>query len=370
MTERSPAGPRSASGALRVLHLVGSAVSEDLADLSRLYARDALATLSAPGLAYAHVIAHVAPPADAEGGARWSFPTDLSSDAIAAAPQMPVAEALAHLAGLDVDVALPQMFCVPGMTTYRSLLDLLGIPFVGNTATVMAIGAHKQRARAVVAAAGVRVPDGELLRPGDPVTLSGDLVVKPASADNSAGIALVRSGAGRDAALADALQAAFAIDDEVLVEQFVPLGREVRCGVLERDGELVALPLEEYAVDADTKPVRDAADKLRRVGGDEAGAGELQLVAKDQTYAWIVDAGPEDAVVAAVHDLAREAFRALGCRHYGLFDVRIDPDGIPNFLEASLYCSYAQQSVLVAMGRAAGFDAAAMFADGVAAVRR
>ena len=366
VTER---GGRSGEGRpLRVLHLVGSAVSDDLADLSRLYARDALATLSAgaAGEAYEHLVAHVTPTAS---GVRWSFPADLGPASLAEARSMDVAEALAHLAALHVDVALPQMFCVPGMTTYRSLLELLGIPFVGNTATVMAIGAHKQRARAVVAAAGVRVPRGELLRPGDAVSLSGDVVVKPASADNSAGVALVREGAERGALLESSLAAAFDLDDEVLVEQFVPLGREVRVGVLERDGELVSLPLEEYAVDPASKPVRDAADKLRRGDGGSDAGGELQLVAKDETYAWIVDAGPEDPVVAAVHDLARAAYRALGCRHYGLFDVRIDPAGRPFFLEASLYCSYAEQSVLVAMGRAAGLDAAAMFAAGVALAR-
>ena len=52
-------------------------------------------------------------------------------------------------------------------------------------------------------------------------------------------------------------------DDDVHVG-LVELGREVRCGVVETADGLLCLPLEEYAVDAATKPVRDHADKLAR----------------------------------------------------------------------------------------------------------
>ena len=29
---------------------------------------------------------------------------------------------------------VPQMFCIPGMTAYRALFDVLGIPYLGNPA--------------------------------------------------------------------------------------------------------------------------------------------------------------------------------------------------------------------------------------------
>ena len=77
------------------------------------------------------------------------------------------AEAVARIASLQVDVMVPQMFCLPGMTSYRALFDLLDIPYVGNRPDVMALAGHKARAKAVVAAAGVAVPRGEIVRPGD-----------------------------------------------------------------------------------------------------------------------------------------------------------------------------------------------------------
>ena len=331
---------------LRVLHLIGSAVSDFFVDLSRVYAEDCLTATADPD-AYEVHLAYVTP------DGRWRFPPDLNS--VAAAPGLTVDQAVKHLTGLDVDVAVPQMFCLPGMTTYRSLLDLLNIPYVGNTPDVMALGAHKGRTRAVVAAAGVRVPRGELLRAGDPPTLPPPVVVKPAQADNSVGINLVTSALHYPAALA----AAFDHDDEVLVETFVEPGREVRCGVLEWDGKLICLPLEEYDVDSARKPIRTYADKLRPARGG------LDLVAKEGTRAWIVPT--DDPVTEAVWQAARACHLALGCRDYSLFDFRIDPQGNPWFLEAGLYCSFAETSVVTTMARAAGIPLSVLFETAVRA---
>ena len=84
-------------------------------------------------------------------------------------------------------------------------------------------------------------------------------------------------------------------------------------------------------------------------------------MAKDADHAWIVD--PADPVTARVWELARRCHVALGCRDYSLFDFRVDPDGRPWFLEASLYHSFARQSVLSVMATAAGRGVPEVFAD-------
>lgn len=328
---------------VRVLHLAGSAVDEFHADLSRVYAEDCLASTADPSRYEFHV-AYVTP------DHRWRFPADLTRAAIAAAPSMSFAEAVPVLAALDVDVMVPQMFCAPGMTSYRALFDVLDVPYLGNTPDVMALAADKARARAVVAAAGVRVPRGEVLRPGDRPTIDPPAVVKPVDTDNSVGVSLVRDPADYGAAL----DVAFTHAERVLVEAFVELGREVRCGILVRDGELVGLPLEEYDVDSTRKPIRDHHDKLRR--DDD---GDLQLVAKDRTRSWILD--PADPVTEQVWDAARRCHLALGCRDYSLFDFRIDPAGRPWFLEAGPYCSFARTSVISVMAKASGTPLAELF---------
>jgi D-alanine-D-alanine ligase len=322
----------------RVLHLVGSAVDEFYAELSRLYAQDCLANTRDESR-YEFLIAYVSP------DRQWRFPTNLTPDAIRAAPSVPIAEAIQRLVNLQIDVVVPQMFCVPGMTQYRALFDLLNIPYVGNRADVMALVAEKAKTRAVVAAAGVAVPAGELLRAGEPSTLALPVVVKPLSADNSLGVTLVREAADRASAMATALT----YGPEILVETFIELGREVRCGVIVQAGRLVCLPLEEYALDAATKPIRSYADKLKQNSD-----GDLDFAAKGSDHSWIVD--PSDPITQPVWDMAKKCHLALGCRHYSLFDFRIDPQGRPWFLEAGLYCSFAKSSVLSAMAMAAGMS--------------
>lgn len=320
----------------QLLHLVGSAQSDFYGELSRLYARDCLVATADP-TRYTFHIAYVTP------DQQWRFPTSLEATAIAAADPVSLTGAIATLQAKKIDLVMPQMFCLPGMTRYRGLFDLLGIPYLGNTADVMALTAHKAQAKAIVAAAGVNVPRGEVLRPGDTPTLRPPVVIKPVDADNSLGVTLVQAPSDYPVAL----EQAFAYSAAVLVEDYIPPGREVRCGLIAQAGELIGLPLEEYLIDASERPIRGHADKLKRTD-----AGELGFSAKGNQKAWIVD--PGDPVTQTVQAAAKTCHRALGCRHYSLFDFRIDPQGLPWFLEAGLYCSFSPKSVISEMARTAG----------------
>ncbi|MDO9352901.1 MAG: hypothetical protein Q7T55_04360 [Solirubrobacteraceae bacterium] len=328
--------------ARRVLHLTGSPTSPFWADLSRLYASDCLAvTRDLPGIET--TIAWVSP----DGS--WRFPADLDPATIEAAPAMTLAGAVARIAAERIDVMVPQLFCRAGMTAYRALFDVLTIPYVGNTAEAMAIGADKALARAIVAAAGVRVPDGEVVEADGRPTMAPPVVVKPVDADNSTGVSLVSHAAELPRAIDEARRHG----PRVLVERFVPLGREVRCGVLDLGDGPVALPIEEYRLDP-RAGIRTFADKI-----SEVEPGALRLQAKGEEHAWIVPTS--DPAVEAVQTTALRCHRALGCRDYGLFDFRIDPDGQPWFIEAGLYCSFAEQSVVSTMARAAGWTTADLF---------
>lgn len=320
---------------LRILHLVGSAQNDFYCNLSRLYAQDCLTGI-ADQLLYDFEIAYITP------DLLWRFPPSLSSEDIAITKPMSLFKAIEFLTARNIDLVLPQMFCIPGMTHYRSLLDLLKIPYIGNTPDIMAITAHKARAKAIVAAAGVKVPRGEILRSGDIPTIKPPAVVKPASSDNSLGVTLVKDATEYETAL----KTGFEYAKEVVVEEYIELGREVRCGIIVKDGELVGLPLEEYLVNSH-KPIRNYADKLQQ--GDD---GNLYLTAKDNIKAWIVNT--HDPITQKVQEMAKKCHQALGCRHYSLFDFRIDPNGEPWFLEAGLYCSFAPKSVISSMAKAAG----------------
>ncbi|MBD2529155.1 D-alanine--D-alanine ligase [Nostoc flagelliforme FACHB-838] len=321
---------------LNILHLVGSAHNDFYCDLSRLYAQDCLAATADHSL-YNFQIAYITP------DRQWRFPNSLSREDIGFTKPIPLFDAIQFLTVQNIDIMLPQMFCIPGMTQYRALFDLLKIPYIGNTPDIMAIAAHKARAKAIVEAAGVKVPRGELLRQGDVPTITLPAVIKPVSSDNSLGVTLVKEATEYDAAL----KKAFEYASEVIVEEFIELGREVRCGIIAKDGELMGLPLEEYLVDPHDKPIRNHADKLQQTED-----GDLRFAAKDNIKSWIVD--PNDPITEKVQQVAKKCHAALGCRHYSLFDFRIDPKGEPWFLEAGLYCSFAPKSVISSMAKAAG----------------
>jgi D-alanine-D-alanine ligase len=216
--------------ALSVLQLVGSPESDFHVELSLLYARGCADALSGR---HQLCTAYVTP------DGLWRFPIDLDDASLAAADPVPLAEAIEYLSALHVDVALPQMFCRTGMTAYRALLDIIGIPYLGNPPDVMANSADKACARALVSASGVAVPPGQVVTCAQQVTLPMPVVVKPAHADNSHGIRLVR----RRTALAAAIAEAATFSRDVLVETYIEPGREVRCGVVQYGEELLCLPL-------------------------------------------------------------------------------------------------------------------------------
>ena len=331
----------------RILHLAGSPASEAFSDLSLLYARGCLEALKAQ-TQYTFVNAVVTP------DRLWRFPQALDAESIERADAMSLPAALAHIRDERIDVGLPQMFCLAGMTHYRAIFDLLGIPYLGNRPEQMALAADKAKTRAIVAAAGVDVPFGEVLRRGDRPKLVPPTVVKPATSDNSDGVAYVTSLAQYP----DALEEAFRYSETVLVERYVELGREVRCGIIVRDGERICLPLEEYYVDPVARPVRTRIDKLKRTA-DNA----LVLAAKEATQSWIV--ADDDPIVPAVWAAAKICHTALGCEQYSLFDFRIDPTGRPWFLEAGLYCSFSPQSVVATMAKALGLSLEDFFAGAI-----
>jgi len=323
---------------LNILHLVGSAENEFYSDLSRLYAKDCITATANPSR-YKFFIAYITP------DRLWRFPSSLTPEDIDAAKPLSLAEAIQWITTQNIDVVLPQMFCIPGMTYYRGLFDLLNIPYVGNKAELMALTAHKAKAKAIVAAAGVKIPYGQLLRQGDTPNLMPPVVIKPANSDNSLGVTLVKNRADYD----EALTQAFHYADEVLVEDYIELGREVRCGTFVKNGELIGLPLEEYSVNPENHPIRNYSDKLKKIE-----TGELSLAAKDKEKAWIVET--TDPITTKVQDVAKQCHQALGCRQYSLFDFRIDPQGEPWFLEAGLYCSFSPKSVVACMAKDAGIS--------------
>lgn len=139
----------------------------------------------------------------------------------------------------DVDVVFPILHGPFGEDgTVQGLLELIGLPYVGNGVLASALGMDKHYTKSVLEAAGVLVApwvtvtpqqwseDNDLWR-GRARGLGLPLFVKPARAGSSVGVTKVHTFDELDAAL----DAAFAEDSKALIESAVA-GREVECGVL------------------------------------------------------------------------------------------------------------------------------------------
>mmetsp|Transcript_10610 Transcript_10610/g.19648 ORF Transcript_10610/g.19648 Transcript_10610/m.19648 type:complete len:396 (-) Transcript_10610:49-1236(-) len=324
----------------KVLHLIGSRQDDFYFDLSLVYARacDGCEALDRTRFDFRYAIVYL------DGS--WSFPSDLSEKAVTEATPVPLSAAMGKIAEMAPDVMVPHMFCVEGMTRYRSLFDLLQIPFLGNHEYTIWPATDKATTKQLLDASGVRVPRGELLVKGrneKPEWVKVPFVVKPCNEDNSRGITLVRNEEDAKKALAYA----FSFDPRVVVDEYIA-GREVRCAVVEEaDGTLTVLPKLEYFL----KDIRTAAHKLATKDG-KLTKDAVKDAKRDGDRKCPADLSPE--LHARIDEAVIKAHKALKCKDYSLFDLRIDADEMPYILEACLFCSFSPLSVIPSMAAHSG----------------
>jgi D-alanine-D-alanine ligase len=325
----------------KVLHLMGSREESFYHDLSVLYARacDDCKDLDRKRYEFHYAIVHM--------DGLWSFPSDISEQAVEKAPHMATAAAIAHIAQMDPDVMVPHMFCVEGMTRFRALFDLLQIPFLGNHDYTVWLSTDKAITKNMLAPAGVQVPRGDVLVKGEterPTTVKVPFIVKPCNEDNSRGIKLVRSE--EDAAAA--IEYAFGFDTKLVVEEYIA-GREVRAACIEEeDGSLTVLPKIEYFLE----DIRTSGHKLSTDKSGKLSANAIKAAKKDGDRQCPADLSP--VLHARIDEMVIKAHKALKCHHYSLYDIRIDENEQPYFLEAALFCSFSPVSVIPAMAAHAG----------------
>jgi len=327
----------------KVLHLMGSRQDGFYFDLSVLYARacDAFPGLDRERYDFHYAVVHL--------DGTWSFPATLSEKELESTQRISIGAAIAHIGCIDPDVMVPHMFCVEGLTRYRSLFDLLQIPFLGNHEYTVWPSTDKATTKHLLGPAGVRFPQGDLLVKGErerPTSVCVPFVVKPCNEDNSRGITLVE----REEDTAAAIEYAFSFDPRVVVEQYIA-GREVRAGCIEEeDGTLTVLPKMEYFL----TDIRTSAHKLATDESGKLTANAIQEAKQDGDRQ--CPAELSQVLHARIDEMVKTAHRALKCRHYSLYDLRIDADEQPYILEAALFCSFSPLSVIPAMAQQSGRD--------------
>jgi D-alanine-D-alanine ligase len=221
-------------------------------------------------------------------GGDWVFGDDAPVDTMTA---------LRTLA--DMDVVFPALHGPYGEDgTIQAVLELIGVPYVGNGVLASAAGIDKAVTKKLLAADGLPVADSVLLAGHDPLPdravldrLGLPAFVKPSRAGSSLGVSRVEDWSE----LAEAVAVARACDPKVLIEEAV-LGREVDLAVLEHpDGRLEVGPALEIRV-AQGRSFFDYEAKYA-----------------DPSTIFDIPAPLDPSITATLNDLAVRVFRALDC---------------------------------------------------------
>ena len=147
---------------------------------------------------------------------------------------------------INFDVVFNAIHGTPGENgKLQGYLDMLKIPYTSSNLTTSALAFNKSFCKRVVDSYGIHIASSVHLNQyqrDSALTLLEDIslpcFVKPNCGGSSVGMTKVT----READLPDALDLAFAEDNEVIVEKFIE-GRELTCAVLRSDGGMVTFPL-------------------------------------------------------------------------------------------------------------------------------
>ena len=218
--------------------------------------------------------------------------------------------------------------------TIQGLLELAGIPYVGCGVAASANSMDKSLTKVVVDTAGVRQAryylalrdDFERGAEGVVRTAAEQLgafpvFVKPCSQGSSVGV----TKAGNMAELAQALEAAFALDSKVLVEEFID-GHEVECAVL-----------------GNARPIASTVGEIAPTQAFYT----FDAKYKDESSKLYIPAHITPEQIETVRQNALRVYAALGCRGLSRVDFFVTHDtgeivfnelnSIPGFTSISMY---------------------------------
>lgn len=221
-----------------------------------------------------------------------------------------------------------------------SILTFLHIPYVGNSPLASTITMDKILTKEILERSNIKTSpyiyfskyNNEYVYKDKVLTkkelydvinskLEYPLFVKPANSGSSLGISKVNEIEELDKALDIALE----VDHRILIESGIK-GREIECGVLERDGELIASVLGEV------------------LSAEDFYSYTSKYTNKESST--IIPANIEDKLVKKIQDIALNVFRALDCHTYSRVDFFLTEDNkiilneintIPGFTEISMY---------------------------------
>ncbi len=234
---------------------------------------------------------------------------------------------------------------VQGQARYThvpSILEMVGIPYVGSGPLAHSLALDKVVAKIVFKQHGLPTPDFAVLdEPGyESPDLEYPLIVKPKNESVSFGLKVVQN----EDELREAANVIFKeFEQPVLVERFIE-GREINVGLIGNYPPEAFAPVE-IVFEGEGPKIYTLDDKKGRSG-------------RQISFQCPAPIGEELAQRA--QDIARRAFRALGCLDSSRVDMRLDMQGNLYILEINSLPSLGEHGSYLIGADYAGLDFAAL----------
>ncbi|MBC7887526.1 MAG: D-alanine--D-alanine ligase [Ferruginibacter sp.] len=220
----------------------------------------------------------------------------------------------------------------------QGYFDCLGIRYTSCNAATSALTFNKRYTVAVAAFGGLKVARSVHLFKNTPVMVSTVLTaltlpvfVKPNNGGSSIGMSKVSEANG----MQEALDKAFTVDDQVLVEEFIR-GREFTIGVFKSGGNVIALPMTEII---SKKEFFDYEAKYD-------GASEE-----------ITPAIADPSIAAKVTEAAKKAYDIFNCNGVVRIDfIYEETSGYPYMLEINTVPGQSEASIIPKQVKAMGWS--------------
>jgi D-alanine-D-alanine ligase len=246
----------------------------------------------------------------------------------------------------DADVAFVALHGRGGEDgTVQEILEIVGMPYTGSGVLACIRTMDKVLTKHLLVREGLPTPDfvafnetafkefgaAEAL-PAIEDRLGFPIVVKPAAQGSALGIEFARTPED----VPQALIAAFSYDDKVLLERYVE-GRELAVSLLERDGDVQALPIvealpkEEYFFDFEAR----------------------YEIGKTQ---FLCPADLPQELSRQAQEIAVAVFRLLGCYGFARVDMILSKEGELQVLEGQAIPGLTETSLLPQAAEAAGMS--------------
>ena len=222
-----------------------------------------------------------------------------------------------------------------------AILDAYGIPYTFSDPMVLALTLHKGMTKRVIRDAGISTPSFAVVISQDDIeniALPYPLFVKPNSEGSGKGIALNSKVLNKEQLKVTCDHLWKTISGALLVETYLP-GREFTAGVL--------------GTGKDCFPVGCMEIHFNSAAKDSIYSYDMKTHYED----YISYSLPEREIADRVCELAVNAWKTLECRDGGRIDVRLDEEGIPNFIEVNPLAGLnATTSDLPILARMNGYD--------------